>query len=815
KMAKTYVKGEGHYLVDSEGHRVLDFISQYGAVPFGYNPPEIWDALTTARHESLPSFVQPSIPLRASELATVLSTITPGAEKITTFCSTGAEAVEAAIKLSRSTTGRRKILSTHNSFHGKTIAALSLTGRTVYQTPFHLDLADYPKVPYNDLTGLEEALDKDRGEIAAFIVEPIQGEAGIRIPSPGYLKAAESLCRSRGVLFIVDEIQTGLGRTGPLWASDSEGISPDIMLIGKALGGGLFPITACLCTEEVWNDDFGRLHSSTFANNNLACSIGITVLQILLRNSKALLKKVAASGEYMNTQCMHLHAKYPDVIQAVRGQGLLSAIEFTDISVSESFHMSYLNNIGALPPLLAGYLSNVENVRIVPFLNNHNALRLQPSLTVDIVEIDRAMSAIENVCEILYKQDYALLHDYLLSEVPLRQPPVCYRNRSRPMHFEPTPESKDGGKFAFLIHYTSPDDLVATTPAFERLSKESLDRLWTWLDGKGDIGEVCHLPSLRSTTGQRCSGSLIGIPLTTEQLLSLPRTESLPILRQGIAKARDLGARIVGLGAFTSVASRGGADLTGLGIAVTSGNSLTVAMAIEAVLKAAAFRSIPLSQCKVAVVGAAGSIGRACSLILARSVGQLVLIGRPSLSKSRLKRLTSVQADALNEWQHYRFAVPHANEADIWTSTDISDISDCDIVITATSSADQIIVPSSLKPGAIICDMARPADVSWAVAQERPDVIVIEGGLVQFPEPVAFGQNMGFVDGVNLACLSETMLLALEQDYRDMSIGVNLNMPDINFIRGLARKHGFTLGPLRSFNRELDWNSLSEGVAAA
>jgi len=246
------VRGEGNYLYDAEGKRYLDFIAAYGALPFGFNPPEIWGALEEVRDNAWPSFIQPSALEAAGELARRLIELAPPGLKYVTFTNSGAETVEVAIKMARSATGRMGILSTINSFHGKTLGALSATGKEYYQAPFGAPVPGFKSIPYGDLEALQEELENNGSGYAAFIVEPVQGEGGIVVPGAGYLSRAKEICCEHGLLFILDEIQTGLGRTGRLFACEEEGLSPDLLLLAKALGGGLYPIGACLSTAAAY-----------------------------------------------------------------------------------------------------------------------------------------------------------------------------------------------------------------------------------------------------------------------------------------------------------------------------------------------------------------------------------------------------------------------------------------------------------------------------------------------------------------------------------------------------------------------------------
>ncbi|MCX5781062.1 MAG: aminotransferase class III-fold pyridoxal phosphate-dependent enzyme, partial [Firmicutes bacterium] len=454
QLDKNYVQGEGSYLTDDAGIRYLDFIAQYGAVPFGYNPDFVWEALEDVRRRGLPSLVQPSVPGEALKLANLLADCSPGDLCYATFCQSGTEAVEAAIKLARSSTGRELIISTTNSFHGKTLGSLSATGKQTYQTPFRAPAPGFLKIPYNDIDSLRQAVEDNPDCVAAFIIEPVQGEGGIIVAQLEYLRAAQKICNQHGVVFIVDEIQTGLGRTGKLFACEHSGVEPDIMLLAKSLGGGLVPLGVCLSSPRVWNDEFGMLHSSTFANNQLTCAVGVAVLEHLCRDEQSLIKDIKAKGEYLLVKTRQLGEDYPAVIKEVRGQGLMVGIEFSSIKDVGSFDMAYMEDQGGFTALLAGFLLNVYQIRLAPFLNNSMTLRLEPTLTISYPEIDCMLEALEIICRILTYQDYASLYRYLIGDN--RRPAAIndYRAYTRATKASVLqPGEQVTRKFAFLIHY--------------------------------------------------------------------------------------------------------------------------------------------------------------------------------------------------------------------------------------------------------------------------------------------------------------------------------------------------------------------------
>lgn len=862
RLDLEFVKGDGSLLYDAEGNAYLDFIAQYGAVPFGYNPPEIWEAVEEFKQSLTPALVQPSMPIKARNLAALLAEITPGNLQYTTFCQSGAEAVEIAIKLARSSKKKPGIIAMDGGFHGKTLGALSATGRTLYQKPFFAPAPYFSLIPFNDLDALERKLWEEKDSTAAVIMEPIQGEGGIRVPDRGTLQAVKQLCSQYGVLMILDEIQTGLGRTGFLFACQEEGVEPDILLLAKALGGGIVPLGACIAAPEAWNEDFGRLHSSTFANNNFACTIGEASVKKLLKNDRSLIKDVAKKGELLLGRLREIQRKYPGIIKEVRGRGLLAGVEFFAPDGSESFSLKFMEGTGGFSALLSSYLLYGHKLRVAPFLNNPMTLRLEPTLTISETEIVRAVGAIENLCRLLYYRDYAKLYYPVLDihrtvedirDCRFQVQPVV----SSVLQRDEAPEKK----FAFIIHYPDKSDVVANNASFDEFADEEINRFLDWeAQFSGETEVVCHLPAIRSACGEVAEGWLIGVPLDSRQMLEMPRQEAVKAIEKAVDKAKELGAGIVGLGALTSSVTHTGIEVTGRGIAVTSGNGFTVAMAIEALLKGAEKMQIVPSQAIGAVVGANGSIGRICSLLLSGEVGELILIGNVTKGLGSVKRLNIVAEEI------YAYAIQRMEKGEVQRGisgkincllaklrrkdeglaaqinkriasycgkiereenckTEFAEVikevcavlgesepvkitlnpaqlKRANMIITATNSSERIIHPEFIREGAVICDVARPPDVGKEVRAVRKDILVIEGGVVQFPEPVCFGKNMGYRAGVNLACLSETMLLALEGHFQDNSIG-RISVDDVNYLRKLAKKHGFKLAGFRKDDGEI------------
>ncbi len=836
KLDKNYVKGNGCYLYDNVGNRYLDCIAAYGALPFGHNPPEIWESINQFQLSQEPGFIQPSSLNAAGELAKKLIDLAPQGLKYVTFANSGAEAVEAAIKLCRSATDRTGILSTENSFHGKTLGALSATGNNDYQAPFGSPMEGFNYIEFGDLAALDEELKNKPDFYAAFIVEPIQGEGGIVVPPEGYLAGAKKICEQYGVLLVADEVQTGLGRTGTLFACEQEGITPDVMLLAKALGGGLIPIGACLCTEDVYNEDFAMKHSSTFAGNSLACRVGLRVLDILSDEKQTLLSDINERGRQLKTRLLELKDKYPHIINAVRGRGLMLGIEFgLDRDTFPGSLLGIMAEQELLTPVISAYLLNQEKIRVAPTLNGNSVIRIEPPLNITEEQCCEALAGIERLMAVLSEGNTAKLLSFLLAENKKRQYPVF--KPGHPSSIYPTGDDSEG-RFAFLVHALDVKSYHQFDESLLAFSESEL----TGLTGKwNDLLEPFLLSKalITSKNGKKAYGEFIAIPKTTEELIEMPKKEALDELKAAVKLAKERGARIVGLGAYTSVVSMGGLYVKGEGIPVTTGNSYTVVAAIDAVNTALERLEISPDHTTAAVIGATGAIGKGLSQLLSETVSGLILIGNPSHKESSINRLQTIAAEiykylaSLRE-QNYSFAqgsigyalsesrdfpsagAPLSKFVEfvkaggsksrlISVSTSINEVlPKADVVVSATNTMGKIIHPGNLKHGAIVCDISRPANVSEDVERVRPDVLVIDGGVIEVPGQPSLGWNFGFEEGLAYACMAETMMLALEQQYTNYSLGSSgITLDSILKTRELAQKHGFKMASFRSFNHPL------------
>lgn len=321
-----YTRGEGPYLFDREGRRYLDLLSGWGVFAIGRGHPTVVDALKQALDLRLAGLVQMDVSLLAGLLAEALVRRMPWTEKLF-FCNSGAEAVEAAIKFARMATRRSKILYCEHGFHGLTYGALSLNGDPLFRSGFEPLVGDCAAIPFNDLLALERAL--RAGDVAAFVVEPIQGK-GVNLPGDEYLAEAARLCHRHGTLFVADEIQTGLGRTGRFLACEHWGVEPDMVLLAKALSGGFVPVGAVAMRRWIFDKVFDRMdkavvHGSTFSKADLAMAAGLATLDVL--EEEGLIAHAADLGERLIQRMRQQFAPY-EFVHDVRGKGLMIAIEF-------------------------------------------------------------------------------------------------------------------------------------------------------------------------------------------------------------------------------------------------------------------------------------------------------------------------------------------------------------------------------------------------------------------------------------------------------------------------------------------------------
>lgn len=843
-LDKRFVRGEGCELVDEDGRRYLDCISAYGALPFGFNPAEIWQSLQAVQQEAEPSFAQPSLLGAAGELAEQLLAVAPANMRHVTFTNSGAESVEAAIKLCRAATGRTGILSTHNSFHGKTLGALAATGNPDYQQEFIAPNGDFHRIPYGDAEALARELAARPRHYAAFLVEPIQGEGGVVVPPPGYLAKVREICSKAGVLLVFDEIQTGLGRTGAMFCCELEGVRPDVITLAKALGGGLMPIGAVLCSEDAYTESFALKHSSTFAGNTLACRAGLTSLDLLTRDHAFLLQRVALYGARLKRRLRELQREYPQLIAEVRGKGFLLGVRFElDRNRWPDSLLGVAAEQGFFTPLFASYLLNVEGVRVAPTLNGKAVIRIEPALTIRWRDCERLLGAMERALALFATGDTGRVVGSILDG---EERPAGRKSSSACdwVRVEPQPQER---RFGFLMHPLDFESFADFDPSLAQLCPTSLEN--TARDMSDMLESFVHSRGrVVSKTGATAYGEFVTLPWTADQLAKMRKKQAIGHVRSALHLARDRGAQLVGLGAFTSIVTLSGLAIADEGVPVTTGNSYTAVASAEATRKALSLLGEDgCESLTAAIVGATGSIGRAMALLLADEVGRVVLLGNPDSPPQQVReRLLDVARDMV------RFAVarrnaggdfrggsvgaellaelPKEGESEL-TPAELDQVihglerrgrlvssqkmrqavRQAHVVVTSTNATSAVIGAEAFRHGAVVCDLSRPANVSREVADARPDVVVIDGGIIAAPDRSTLGQ-FGVGEGRVYACMAETMMLTLGGHLKNTSLGADLSPATLQLVKSLAAEHGFGVARLRSFGRPLedaDWERIN------
>lgn len=366
------MRAEGCYIYDQEGKSYLDCLGGYGTFTLGHRHPKVVaavkDQLDKIALSGKAFFSKP-----AADLATRLAEITPDGIEFSFFCNSGTEAVEGALKFARMATGRTKVISTVNSFHGKTLGSLSVMGREKYRKPFEPLLPGVVFIPFGDIEAAVKEIDE---KTACIIVEPIQGEGGIVIPPDGYLTAIRKACDKSGAIFIADEVQTGMGRTGTWFGCNHEGVDPDIVTMAKALGGGIIPVGAISGKKDIWDAVYGSnplSHTSTFGGNNLACAAALAAIQVT--EEEGLLERSRTMGRLLLEGLQGVGASHSDLVAEVRGRGLMIGLEFR------------IDEVGEL--CVAQMLK--RGLCVAYTLNNPRVLRFEPPLIITESQVQFAV----------------------------------------------------------------------------------------------------------------------------------------------------------------------------------------------------------------------------------------------------------------------------------------------------------------------------------------------------------------------------------------------------------------------------------------
>lgn len=405
QMNLHYTRCRGAELETVEGHTILDFLSGYCVHNTGHNHPYIVQQVIEELQSDGPGMLQSNIVESAGKLAEALCRHAGGKVSKVFFCSSGSEGIEAVIKFSRAFTGRTDIVYATGAFHGLTCGALSLMGNEFWREGFGPMLSGTKEVPFGDLEAMEEAIAGRK--VAAVVLEPIQGEAGIILPPVDYLKGVEKLCRNYGTLFVLDEVQTGMGRTGKFLAAHHYGVEPDMIVMAKALSGGLVPCAAVLMTDEICKSVYHSLrrafiHTSTFSENILAMRAALATLEVLDR--ERLSERSQSIGAELRDYLRRALASF-EMVKEIRGEGLFCGIEFQPpcaLAMRMSFEAFKAINPAMFGQMIVMRMFNDKKILTQICGNNFMVLKVTPPLIVSERQIDYFVESLSEVMSMMH-----------------------------------------------------------------------------------------------------------------------------------------------------------------------------------------------------------------------------------------------------------------------------------------------------------------------------------------------------------------------------------------------------------------------------
>jgi len=394
---RHYKRALGQYLYDQDGTEYLDLLSGFGVFAIGRNHPTVIDALKETLTLEMPNLVQLDVSILSGLLGREILKTTPDNLDKIFFCNSGTEAVEAAIKFARYTTKRDKIVYCEHGYHGLTMGSLSLNGENIFREGFGSLLPNCSAVPFNDIEALERALSGK--DVAAFIVEPVQGK-GVNVPDDNYLPEVERLCKKYGTLFVADEVQTGLGRTGKFWACEHWGVQPDMICMAKALSGGFVPVGAVAMTHKIMDTVYNRMdravvHGSTFAKNNMAMAAGLATLHVM--EQEKLVENSLTVGTDIINSLNALAPKY-EFLKEARGKGMMIAIEFhapKSLTLRAGWTMIEAANKGLFCQMITIPLFKEQHILTQVAGHGMNVVKLLPPLNLTTKDRDHIVSSFD------------------------------------------------------------------------------------------------------------------------------------------------------------------------------------------------------------------------------------------------------------------------------------------------------------------------------------------------------------------------------------------------------------------------------------
>jgi len=822
-ISYVITESSGVNILTDEGRLLVDALSQYGALPFGSSFKPFFDQVKNFFNSKSPTLVQPFTTLSTLDVKKRLICML-GEDRFSNviFTNSGAESVEAAVKIVRSRTGKPGILALKNSFHGKTMAAVQLTSNPRYREYFCIENNFVRHVDVETgLDDIERSVRYAAKEVQAssLIIELVQGEGGMRALDREKISHAVKVARDIGLYIIVDEIQTGLGRTGPLFSFQEYAIDPDIVLLGKALGGGIVSLSACITTEDVIPSDFTIFHSSTFSNNNFSSYVCNIVLDLL---DEDLLENVRLRGEQLGSVLDDISSRYPEIYEKSSGRGLMRGIHLKCWNDPGSFFSNTVDEVGLTGYAAAAWLIRNRGLITMPCFSQPMCIRIQPPLIVTEKEIDRISRDFISLAEMLLSSGgYANLFVFKeANEEKLKCFPLLNTDNifsikdkinSSLIKKTKVKNNLTDGRFVFVIHPIDSFSFERTFPdsyykllsndkvSFQKSARDLLKVL-------PNLVSPCYEIETLDLGDKSIEGNLVTLSLFPDELMSLSESDRRQLLVAIGREVTRLGPDVLGLGAFSSILARGGYSFRHLDMTVTAGSSLTAAAAVDV----AWGDSFGLEdEPRFGVVGPSGGVGLKVwqfliYQILQTGVGaEVYLLYNPSNPhalktiekhiKMTIEQLFDVCSSDqyMNVSSHYKTRIDrirkiffdenhktslriidrarHAFEKvlgfpvlSVSASDDQASIYHLNSIIVATDSSHPLDLLSNVKEGCRVYDLGRPHSFDINSLQNH-NIKLYEAGLVSLPNPkTKFGSfNMcALPDGISLGCLAETMVLA-------------------------------------------------------
>lgn len=736
-------------------------------------------------------------------------------------------------------------LAVEGSFHGKSTGAIKLTSNQDFRAPWVDFGIDVKFIERNEAIAVEQltadslrsyiAIEFDKFSeprivihswslIAGCFAEVIQGEGGIHELDASFLQALAEASQDYGYPLIIDEIQSGMGRTGDFLASSASGVIADYYLFSKALGGGIAKTAALLVKKERYIKEFGYLHSSTFAEDDFSSVIALKALDLLEANNAQLMQDCRSKGEYLKQRLEELVRDYPKVFKEVRGRGLMLGLEILPQVHSKSKFLKMTSEQSLLGYLICGYLLNVHAIRIAPTLSAELSLRIEPSAYISLNELDRLVTSFKDVAVQLENHNSHVFVAYLINASDVTSFQQKKKLAEQLVEVESPRPANITSSVACIAHFMEPLDLVQWDPYLKPLSEEACEII---LEKTQSLLEpfLYHKQYITSASGEVVELNLVGVPYTAEQIISRVRggeaKDVLELMKSAYEYAKELGVSQVGFTGYSSIATNNCTAITEDSAGLTSGNSLTAALALDALHSAMEDNDIEAESSTLAVVGGAGNIGKILAEIEAEQFAKLILIGRQG-SERRLKKLASriceqaydslltdgsVRGIAKTLEEHCllnnlyfesgKDAAEYFLNSDleiVKVSTDMGELKGARAIITATNTPDDLIYPEHLAHGSgeptVISDVSVPADVSKEVLNLE-NVSVLNGGRVLLPLEQSLNVvGMPLQEGELYACMAETILLGFEGIKESFSYGA-LEKEKVKKIRRLSHQHGF------------------------